>query len=248
MKTYRRSDYNNYKIRFGSTNRVGAYSLWEGLASDVNDAIMKCKAILQPGDKIAFIKSMTVDGVPVARSTIVDINGYFFGDGQDEMHECDAGAAGGDAGGGVGAGDAGATADAGDSAADFTGITTTEVLGKNEPGQGFFGKDNFYIPSRVIVPMYRWEIANGGSRRKKDKNGKLKKTPYEKGMKVVVDMLSEVETDAEKEKLKDRIARRMRTIHKSIKSIADVNRACKKFEQQGAEKAEKMPSQYSTAK
>jgi hypothetical protein len=50
------------------------------------------------------------------------------------------------------------------------------------------GPGNFYIPSKVKVPLHRWEISNGGSQRKKTKKGKNKKYSYEKGMKVVVDM------------------------------------------------------------
>ena len=69
------------------------------------------------------------------------------------MSECDGGGAvGGDAGGAASAGDAGSgAATGGDSgiATDAAGTTTTEVLGKNEPGGGFFGKDNFYIPSKT---------------------------------------------------------------------------------------------------
>ena len=113
------------------------------------------------------------------------------------LDECDGGgAAGGDAGGGGAAvgGDAGAAAaslDSGDTSGEMAGTSTAEVLGTNEPGKGFFGKDNFYIPSRVKVPLYRWEVANGGSKRKKGKNGKPKKTPYEKDMKVVVSMFED---------------------------------------------------------
>lgn len=140
------------------------------------------------GQTIAEVLSIACDGKKMPNSIVADMNASY-------IEECDGGA-GGDAGGAAAAGgDAGGgMADAGDIAGEMNSMTTTvDVLGKNEPGKGFFGKDNFYIPSRVSHPLHRYEICNGGSKRKKGKNGKDKKYAYEKGMKVVVDMF---ESDA----------------------------------------------------
>jgi hypothetical protein len=95
------------------------------------------------------------------------------------IEECD----GGDAGSGAISGGDGTSV-----GGEITGTTTSDVLGTNEPGKGYMGPGNFYIPSKVKVPLHRWEISNGGSQRKKTKKGKNKKYSYEKGMKVVVDM------------------------------------------------------------
>jgi hypothetical protein len=74
------------------------------------------------------------------------------------------------------------------------------VLGVNEPGKGYFGPGNFYIPKRVPFPLTRWsgDIGFGGSvprRKKKSKSGKAQSSnPYTKGLKTVVDMLEDEET------------------------------------------------------
>lgn len=118
---------------------------------------------------------------------------------EDEIDEEDGGgaAAGGDAGGdagGASSGDSSSASNVGDVAAEMNGagITTTDVLGDYKPGKGFMG-DNFYLPFRAKCPMHHWEIANGGSKRKRSAKNKNKKYSYEKGMKVVVDMLEDEE-------------------------------------------------------
>ena len=114
---------------------------------------------------------------------------------EDDVDECDGGGAacGGDAGASTSgastsAGDAGTTIanNGGDAAAEMAGTTVADVLGTCKPGEGYMGKDNFYIPARAKCPLHHWEIANGGSKRKK--KGKY---PYEKGMKVVVSMFED---------------------------------------------------------
>ena len=144
-----------------------------------------------PDSKVVKIKSITCDGNLIPEKIIDKLNASF-------VDECDGAAAGGDAGAAVGATDAGAAAvdaQTGDTAAEMVGTTTTDVLGKCEPGKGYMGKDNFYIPARAQVPLHRWEAANGGSKRKK--KGKY---PYEKGMKVVVSMFEdEQHTDEDDE-------------------------------------------------
>jgi len=120
----------------------------------------------------------------------------------DTIDECDgsgaasaAAPAAGD-GGGTAAGDAGPAGD-GDICGEMPGTSTADVLGVNKPGEGFFGKDNFYIPSRVPFPLYRWsrEIYGGGSTSGKSKKKKKKnpdaKNPYTSGMKTIVDMLED---------------------------------------------------------
>lgn len=69
------------------------------------------------------------------------------------------------------------------------GTSTTDVLGAcDHTKDGYMGTDCFHIPAKAQVPLHRWEVANGGSRRKKDKKGKDKHYAYEKGMKTVVKM------------------------------------------------------------
>lgn len=154
----------------------------------------------------------------------------------DDIDECDAGGAaggcaGGDAGGAATGGDAGggdaggASTSGGDSA---TGITTTDVLGDYDPAKGFMG-NNFYLPFHVKHPLHRWEIANGGSKRKKTKSGKAKKYPYEKGMKTVISMFEDEmpinSPKVDKKKLKNKI----RTIASGVKSMSDVKAVEAKF-------------------
>lgn len=144
--------------------------------------------------------------------------------------ECDGGGCvGGDAGGGAVGGDVGGAAvgDVGDAAGEMAGTSTAEVLGTNEPGKGFFGKDNFYIPARARFPISRFEIANGGSKRKKNKKGKPKKTPYEKNMKVVVNMF---ESEDIKNIDKKKIRKQLKELASKIKDIEDAKEISKKFE------------------
>lgn len=70
------------------------------------------------------------------------------------------------------------------------GVGSSDVLGSNcnHVENGYFSDGCFHKPSKCKVPFYRWaEPANGGSKRKKNKHGKPKKTPYEKDMKIVHD-------------------------------------------------------------
>ena len=134
-----------------------------------------------PDSEVTKITNITCDGKLVSKKLLDTAN-------EQLLDECDGAAAGGDAVGAAAGGDASGAAacDAGDTAAEMAGTTTTDVLGKCEPGKGYMGKDNFYIPARAKVPLHRWEAANGGSKRKK--KGKY---PYEKGMKVVVSMFED---------------------------------------------------------
>ena len=134
-----------------------------------------------PNAKVTKITNMTCNGKLVSKKMLDTANDSL-------LDECDGASAGGDAGSAVAGGDvAGAVAyDTGDTAAEMAGTTTSEVLGKCEPGKGYMGKDNFYIPAKAKVPLHRWEAANGGSKRKK--KGKY---PYEKDMKVVVSMFED---------------------------------------------------------
>ena len=111
-------------------------------------------------------------------NTMKRLGKHFYKD--ENVDECDAGGAAGAT--------AGATAggDIGDTAGEMAGTTIADVLGTCKPGEGYMGKDNFYIPARAKVPLHHWEAANGGSKRKK--KGKY---PYEKGMKVVVNMFED---------------------------------------------------------
>ena len=112
----------------------------------------------------------------------------------DVVDECDGGGcAGGDAGGACAGGDCGAACcDAGDAAGEMAGTSTVDVLGKNEPGEGYLGKDNFYIPHRVPFPVHRYgrEIWGTGSTAK-GKRKKKQKNPYTTGMSTVVSMFED---------------------------------------------------------
>ena len=133
--------------------------------------------------------SVKVDGWPMNKTYVEKLNALL--QQNDEVDECDGGGAGAGDAGGASAGDAGAAADAGDIAGEMAGTSVTDVLGKFEPGKGVMGVGNFMVPVKVKHPLHRWEIANGGSKRKKGKNGKPKKYEYEKGMKVVVSMFED---------------------------------------------------------
>lgn len=177
-----------------------------------------------------------------------------------KVAECDGGGAGGSGGGAAGGGDAGAAAgavgaDAGAvSVAADNAISNTEVLGKCDHSHGgYLGPGCFHIPSRCAVPFHRWEIGNGGSKRKKTKRGKDKKTPYEVGMKVVYDMLKEGDGPAvsleEVEKVPRRLMKnRLKRIASAIKTMDDVSKVEAKFEKDGAKRAAQMPSKFAKAK
>ena len=159
-----------------------------------------------------------------------------------KVSECDggsgaAGASGGDVGGSAGAG-----ADVGE------GTTSTDVLGKCDHTHGeYLGAGCFHIPAKCQVPFHRWEIGNGGSKRKKDKNGRDKRYAYEKGMKVVYDMLHEDE--ASKVKIpKNLMKSRLKRIARAIRTMNDAKIAERKFEDEGPAKASKIPAKFNKAK
>lgn len=131
---------------------------------------------------------------------------------------------------------------------DITGTVSTDVLGKcDHMHGGYFGPGCFHIPAKCTVPFHRWEIGNGGSKRKKNKKGKDKHYAYEKGMKVVYDMLDE--DDVKKVKIPKKLVKsRLKRIAKAIKTMDDVKIVEKKFETEGAAKASKMPAKFNQAK
>ena len=184
MRSYRRKDniIHNYTIRY-TTQTPGHIFRTDIEGSTLTlDDIVPFKLNAHPqGDIPMVIVSAYINGNPVSKSKIEQLNAKLNGQ---TIDECD----GGDAGTGASCDASAVASDGVDTAAEMVGTTTTDVLGTYEPGKGFMGKDNFYIPAKAKVPLHRWEIANGGSKRKKGKNGKPKKYEYEKGTKVVVDM------------------------------------------------------------
>ena len=65
-------------------------------------------------------------------------------------------------------------------------MIANDILGKCDHGKnGFMSKDCFHVPAKVKTPLKRWEVANGGSKRKHTKSGKIKRYAYEQGMKVI---------------------------------------------------------------
>lgn len=209
LQSYRRKDIPSYRIRFLTQNEMSVVNRWEGKAFSVDDAIEKCKKIIGKNDKIVDIESIMVNGKKINDQDLNNIKFQCLSQNNDDLlavqfDECDGGgAAGAGTGAGVGAsaaavGDSTSAAGSTSAVADIsnaTGISSSDVLGKcdHENGQGYLGQGCFHIPSKVCVPLHRWEIGNGGSTRKTTKKGKKKKTPYEKGMKVVVDMFNETE-------------------------------------------------------
>jgi len=176
------SEFHEYRVSFVVKGKNVAQHL-DVTASTIEDAMKSFNEKVAdefPRDKVTKVTNITRDGKMVSKAILDKANGSL-------LDECDGGAAGGDAGGAAPAGDVGG-ADAGDVAAEMSGTSTADVLGKCEPGKGYMGKDNFYIPARAKVPLHRWEAANGGSKRKK--KGKY---PYEKGAKVVVSMFEDDE-------------------------------------------------------
>lgn len=92
-----------------------------------------------------------------------------------QVKECDGGGAvGGDAGGAGGV-----------ASGVSSGTSTTDVIGTFDPEKGVLGPGNFIFPTRVGKVTSRLAGNGGGSKRKKDKNGKDKKYYPEKGMKVI---------------------------------------------------------------
>lgn len=198
MKNYRPNSPKHFLMRFrvksNPTPYLYRWDTWD--ASCIDEAMQMLK---NSYPDISYLATVSVEGRRLKDNSVEELAEKWFSDTLDkgyDMQECDAGGAVG--GGAGGAGDAGgaapapsASGDAGDVAGEMAGTTSAEVLGTNEPGKGFFGPGNFYIPARAKHPLHRWECAYGGSKRKKGKNGKPMKTPYEKGMKVVVSMFED---------------------------------------------------------
>lgn len=192
MRSYRRGDFHTYTFKFHVKGSDDIHKM-DIETTSIEDAMVVFDeeiAVAQPKLDVAELLNVECDGKPISQSVLSKLSSPY-------LAECDGGAcAGGDAGGAVAGGDAGVAADVGDIAGEMAGTTTAEVLGTNKPGEGYFGKGNFYIPSKVKTPLHRWELANGGSKRKKGKNGKPKKYDYEKGMKVVVAMFEDDDEQA----------------------------------------------------
>ena len=205
------NDKHDYIIRYLTNQLIGEVNQVKlnSTSCTLDEIIPEYLVGINKDDYPIEIVEIIVDGKKLNKTEIAKWNERL----NDNINECDGGAAGGDAGAAI-------AANAGDIAGEMNGITTAEVLGTNEPGKGFFGKDNFYIPSKIAHPLYRWEIANGGSKRKKDKNGKPKKYAYEKGMKVVVDMFEAENAAPQIDKRK--INRKLHAISKTIKNMSDV--------------------------
>lgn len=184
MKSYRRRDYHNYVIRFYTRQSIEKPNRINVLATSIEDAMKSFNEKVNdlfPGQDVVKIISIHQDGNLLQRNIVDAMNASY-------LDECDGVAAGGDAGG-LG-GDAGALTAASDSA----GISSNDVFGShdhNDYAGGFMGPGCFHMPSRVKTPLHRYELCNGGSKRKKKKSGKDKKYAYEKGMKVVVDMFED---------------------------------------------------------
>ena len=175
------------------------------------------------------IIGITVDGKALPKIEVDKWNTRLAG----KIDECDGG---GDAGVAVG-GDSG-TAPAGEP----TGTTNAEVLGNcDHAHDGYLGPGCFHVPCKVKVPLYRWQAANGGSKRKKDKKGKDKHYAYEKGMKVVVNMF-EGENGAKSPKInKGKVFSKLKSISKGVKSMDDV----KAVEAKVKKDKEKIESKFS---
>lgn len=102
-----------------------------------------------------------------------------------------------------------------------SGISTNDVLGKCDHGKnGFMSKDCFHVPVKVKTPLKRFEIANGGSKRKNNK-----KTAYEKSIKVIKDLF---ETDM-KMFDKQKIMKQLSKIAITVKDQNDVKKVALQF-------------------
>ena len=248
MKSYRREDMHHFTVRYKTRHNVSS-TVWSGQAKTVEQALFACQSI--EDDDIAFVECIDIDGSKLSDSAIDKVNKEHFA----KVDECDGGgAAGGDAGGAAAGGDAGAgaaaSADAGDIAGEMAGTSTTDVLGKFEPSKGVMGANNFIVPAKAVVPLHRLEIGNGGSVRKKGKNGKPKKTPYEKGMKVVVSMFEDdgveskhAEDYLNKTNLKKKVVfSHLKKLAKTVKSMDDVSAVEKKFSREKSAVASKLSS------
>ena len=216
-KIYRRpqimKNVHSYVIRYLTHNTIGRVNRYEVNNSYLTmDEIVKHELIgSSENDYPIQIVDMKIDGKKVSSKLLNHLNKTYF---NNSIDECDGGdAGGGDIGGGDGASISG----------EITGTTTTDVLGTNEPGKGYMGPGNFYIPSKVKFPLHRWEVSNGGSQRKKTKKGKNKKYSYEKGMKVVVDMFENESSNNQQHKIdKPKIMSKLKRLSSQIKNLNDV--------------------------
>lgn len=217
-KIYRRpqimKNVHSYVIEYLTHDTIGHVNKYEVNNSYLTmDEIVKYELIgSSKNDYPIQIVNMKIDGKKVSSKFLNHLNKTYF---NNIIDECDAG--GGDAGGAIG--------DIGQAPSYDTtnGTTTSDVLGTNEPGKGYMGPGNFYIPSKVKVPLHRWEISNGGSQRKKTKKGKNKKYSYEKGMKVVVDMFENKSFDNYQYKIdKPKIMSKLKRLSSQIKNANDV--------------------------
>lgn len=183
-------------------------------------------------DIVSNIVDITVDGKALPKIEVDKWNARLAG----KIDECDGG---GDAGVAIG-GDAGAAP-----TGEPTGTTNAEVLGNcDHTHDGYLGPGCFHVPCQVKVPLYRWQVANGGSKRKKDKKGKDKHYAYEKGMKVVVNMF-EGENGAKSPKInKGKVFSKLKSISKGVKSMDDVKAVEAKVEKD----KEKIESKFSGSK
>lgn len=215
-KIYRRpqimKNVHSYVIKYLTHDTIGHVNRYEVNNSYLTmDEIVKYELIgSSKNDYPIQIVDMKIDGKKVSSKFLNHLNKIYF---NDFIDECD----GGDAGGGaIGGGDGASIG------GEITG-TTTDVLGTNEPGKGYMGPGNFYIPSKVKVPLHRWEASNGGSYRKKTKKEKNKKYSYEKGMKVVVDMFENESSNNQQHKIdKPKIMSKLKSLSSQIKTMNNV--------------------------
>lgn len=207
MKNYRPNSPKHFLMRFrvksNPTPYLYRWDTWD--ASCIDEAMQMLK---DSYPDISYLATVSIEGRKLKDNKVEELAEKWFSstiDKSNGIQECDGGAVGGDAGGA--AAGAASCGDAGDAAGEMAGTTSAEVLGTNEPGKGFFGAGNFYIPARAKHPLRRWECAYGGSKRKKGKNGKPMKTPYEKDMKVVVSMFEDEHAEKHtKKQIQDAIA------------------------------------------
>lgn len=101
------------------------------------------------------------------------------------------------------------------------GISTNDILGKCDHGKnGFMSKDCFHVPAKVKTPLKRWEVANGGSKRKNNK-----KTAYEKSIKVITDLFEADTKMFDKQKVMKRLSK----IAATVKDQNDVKKVALQF-------------------
>ena len=107
------------------------------------------------------------------------------------------------------------------------GISTNDILGKCDHGKnGFMSKDCFHVPAKVKTPLKRWEVANGGSKRKHTKSGKIKRYAYEQGMKVIQNLF---ESDINNFQ-SNNVMQQLSTISTTLKTNNDIKNIINDFE------------------